>query len=116
MNHKLLLNGKELSSTNINQQGVCQGGVLSADLFKFYNNGLLDRIQISGKGARIGGIGIQAPTCADDMTILTNDASSLQLLVDICKDSSDMDGYILQEIKRVLMKMDSVKNYPEGET
>ena len=50
------------------------------------------------------------------MTILTNDASSLQFLVDICKDSSDMDGYILQEIKSVVMKMDSVKNYPESET
>ena len=107
---------RQLSSTYKNQQGVCHGGVLSATLFKVYNNRLLDRIQISGKGARIGSIGIQAPTCADDMTILTNDASSLQFLDDTCKDSSDMDGYILQEIKSVVMKKDSVKNYPEGET
>ena len=41
----------QLSSTYTNQQGVRQGGVLSADLFKVYDNGLLDRIQISGKGA-----------------------------------------------------------------
>ena len=88
----------QLSSTYINQQGVRQGGVLSADLFKVYNNGLLDRIQISGKGTRIGRLGIQAPTCADDMTILTNDACSLQFLVESCKDSNNMDGYILQEI------------------
>ena len=25
-------------------------------------------------------------------------------------------GYILQEIKSVVLKMDSIKNYPEGET
>ena len=27
-----------------------------------------------------------------------------------------MDGYILQVIKSVVLKMDSIKNYPEGET
>ena len=59
----------QLSSTYTNQQGVRQGGVLSADLFKVYDNGLLDRIQISGKGAKIGDIGIQAPACADDVTV-----------------------------------------------
>ena len=66
----------QLSSTYVNQQGVRQGGVLSADLFKVYDNGLLDRIQVSGKGARIGTIGIQAPACADDVTVLSNDPCS----------------------------------------
>ena len=105
----------QLSSTYTNQQGFRQGGVLSADLFKVYDNGLLDRIQISGKGAKIGDIGIQAPACADDVTVLTNDAYSLQFIVNICKDSSEKDGYILQEVKSVVMKMDSIKNYPENE-
>ena len=99
----------QLSSTYTNQ-----GGVLSADLFKVYN-GLLDRIQISGKGAKIGDIGIQAPACADDVTVLTNDTYSLQFIVNICKDSSEKDGYILQEVKSVVMKMDSIKNFPENE-
>ena len=35
----------QLSSTYTNQK--------SADLFKVYDNGLLDRIQISGKGAKL---------------------------------------------------------------
>ena len=29
-------------------------GVLSTDLFKVYDNGLLDRVQQSGRGAKIG--------------------------------------------------------------
>ncbi|MCG8048991.1 MAG: reverse transcriptase domain-containing protein [Candidatus Thiodiazotropha endolucinida] len=107
---------RQLSPTYVNQQGVRQGGILSADLFKVYDNGLLDRIHNSEKGATIGGIRIQAPTCADDMTLLANDANSLQYLINICKDASMMDGYILQEIKSVILKKDSVKTYPEGET
>ena len=90
--------------------------MLTTDLFKVYNNGLLDRVQQSGRGANIGKIGIEAPVCADDKTYLTNDAESLQFLINISKDSSDMGGYILQEIKSVVLKMYSIKNYPEGET
>ena len=106
----------QLSESYVNEQGVRQGGVLSTDLFKVYDNGLLDRVQYSGRGAKIGKIGIEAPACADDTTYLSNDAESLQFLINISKDSSDMDGYILQEIKSVVLKMDSIKNYPEGET
>ena len=85
--------------------------MLSTDQFKVYDNGLLDRVQQSGKGAKIGKIGIEAPTSVDDTTYLSNDAESLQFLINISKDSSDMDGYILQEIKSVVLKMDSIKNY-----
>ena len=70
----------KLSSTYTNQQGVAQGGILSTDLFKVYDNGLQNRIQVSGKGAKIGDIGIQAPACADDVTVLSNDPNSLQLI------------------------------------
>ena len=49
------------------------------------------------------------------MTVLTNDAYSLQFIVNIRKGSSEKDGYILQEVKSVVMKMDSIKNYPENE-
>ena len=30
--------------------------------------------------------------------------------------TSEKDGYVLQEVKRVVMKMDSIKNYPENDT
>ena len=90
----------ELSPTYVKQQGVRQGGVISADLYKVYNNGALDRIVASGKGATIGSIGIPALTCADDMTLMSDDSCGLQFMIDICKDSSELDGYTLQEIKK----------------
>ena len=106
----------QISPTYVNQQGVRQGSVLSADLYKVYNNGTLERIEDSGKGATIGEIGIQAPTCADDLTVLSNTSSGLQSVLYICDDTSQMDGYVNQEVKSVVMKMDSIKEYPEGET
>ena len=51
-------------------------------------NGLLNIIQVSGKGAKIGYI-IQAPACADDVTVLSNDPKSLQFIVHISEDSSE---------------------------
>lgn len=106
----------QISPTYVNQQGVRQGGVLSADLFKVYNNGTLERIEDSGKGATIGEIGVQAPTCADDVTAMSNTSCGLQSLIYICDDTSKMDGYVNQEVKSVVMKMDSIKDYPEDES
>ena len=45
----------------VNEQGVRQCRVLSTDLLNVYDNGLLDRVQHSGRGAKIGKIGIEAP-------------------------------------------------------
>ena len=76
----------ELSEPYVNQQGVRQGGVLNADLYKVYNNDQLDRLQNSGKGSCIGGIRMQAPACADDVTVLSKNTNDLQFLVNICDD------------------------------
>ena len=85
-------------------------------MFKVYNNGTLERIDDSGDGATIGDVGVQAPTCADDLTAMSNTANGLQSLIYIGDDTSQMDGYENQEVKSVIMKMDSVKEYPENET
>ena len=69
-----------------------QGGVLSADMYKVYNNDSLDRIVESGKGASIGTIRISAPTCADDVTVLSEEPCGLQSVINISKDSSQLDG------------------------
>ena len=49
-------------------QGVRQGGILSTDMYKVYTNKLLDRLESTMLGVRIGGIYCVAPTCADDTT------------------------------------------------
>ena len=116
-NSKTKVKGQgQLSPTFTNQQGICQGDVFSADLYKLYNNKLLNRIQRSKKTANTGNIPIQAPACADDVTLLGNDPDSLQFLTGLWKNSSDMDGYIIQESKRVILKMNSFRKYSDGES
>ena len=50
-------------------QGVRQGGILRTDLHKVYNNRLLDRLERTAIGARIGNVCYVAPTCADDVAL-----------------------------------------------
>ena len=54
---------------------------------------------------------MQAPACADDVTFLSNNASDLQSCVNVCDDSSEMDGYILHVLKSVVLRMNSVSQY-----
>ena len=85
------------------KQGVRQGGILSTDLFKVHGNTLLDRIQETGKGCYIGEICCAAPTCADDMLVLTDVEYAMQFLLSIAVDNSIMEKYLLQPVKSVLL-------------
>ena len=100
-------------------QGVRQGGILSTDLFKVYGNVQLDRMTTSGQGCYIGEVCCAAPTCADDMVVLTDDKVSLQFLLNIAVDNSLMEKYLLQPVKSVLLyilnsiaKRTTTKNEP----
>ena len=97
----------ELSNTFPISQGVRQGGILSADMYKFYVNTLLDRIQDSGIGEHIGDINCSAPTCADDMSQLSNNDQDLQILCNIAKDYSDMEKYSLRPTKSVVLPINT---------
>ena len=77
-------------------QGVRQGGILSTDMYKVYNNKLLDRLESTLLGVRIGGINCVAPTCADDTTVVTKERSPLQTLLGISDDYSNLEHYLLQ--------------------
>ena len=48
-------------------QHVRQGGILSADLYKLYDNGLFDRAQLTGVGCHISEIScvVDVLGCAD---------------------------------------------------
>jgi hypothetical protein len=60
--------GHESSAFEVTQ-GVRQGGILSADLYKIYVNPLLDRLNHTGLGAKIGNIICNTSVCADDVTL-----------------------------------------------
>ena len=83
-------------------QGVCQGGVMSTDLFKLHLNNLLHQIQISDLGFYIGHLYIGSPTCADDMSAMMVDGHKMQAMLDICNEYSDMHHYNIHPIKSVL--------------
>ena len=64
-------------------QGIRQGGILSTDLYKLYQNPLLNTLQSSGMGARIGDIVCNSSACADDLALNNNDEDEDQILIDI---------------------------------
>ena len=68
-------------------------------------------MQFTKKDAKIGDIYAQAPACADDMTVLSKEASDLQFLVGVYRDSSNMEGYVLHDIKSVVLKMNTISQY-----
>ena len=72
------------------EHGLEQGGCNSSDLYKIYNNDLLNLIQKSNQGVYLGnGLTISSVGQADDVALLSNDVHSLQniltLTLNYCK-------------------------------
>lgn len=86
-------------------QGIRQGGILSTDLYKLYQNPLLNTLQSSGLGARIGDIVCNASACADDLALNSNNNEDTQVLIDIAVDYSDREQYKLQPLKSVSLNI-----------
>ena len=70
-----------LSSPFVIKQGVRQGGVLSTGHYKRYNHQLLIEIENKFTGAKIGYIRVPHVTVADDVALLTNLASEMQVML-----------------------------------
>jgi hypothetical protein len=84
-------------------QGVRQGGILSTDQYKCYNNDLLDRLIDSQYGVHIGDIPCNAPTCADDIALLAYSRTDLQAMLDMCYSYSRMERFYLQPTKSMIL-------------
>ena len=65
--------------------GVKQGGVLSPTLFSVYINGLLEELQASGFGCKIGDTFVGCISYADDLIILCASLSGMEYKVGICE-------------------------------
>ena len=59
----------QISDPFVNHQGVKQGGILSANFYKAYNKGILDTLENTNIGYKIGTNYIGCPTCADDIML-----------------------------------------------
>jgi endonuclease/exonuclease/phosphatase family metal-dependent hydrolase len=94
--------GKTSSPFSI-KQGVRQGGILSTEEYKVYNNDLLDRLADSSYGTKIGEIQCCAPTCADDIALLANSRADLQAMLDMCHSYSQYERFQLQPTKSMVL-------------
>ena len=81
------------------RQGVRQGGVLSAQHYKLYNNDLLHMMESLGTGAMIGHINCSAPTCCDDLAALAKTRLALQIMLDIVEYYKNRQRYGIQTTK-----------------
>ena len=64
-------------------QGVGQGNIFSTHCYKAYINDLLDRLAQACYGHTIGGVYIGAPTCADDIVLLSDSPLDMQTQIDV---------------------------------
>ena len=62
-------------------QGVRQGGILSADLYKVYIDQLLNVLKSKRLGLKIGTVYVGCPACADDVALLASSDKELQLML-----------------------------------
>lgn len=88
-----------LSTSFTIAQGVKQGGVTSAPGYKVYTNSLLDQLQQMKIGFSIGTTWIPAPTCADDIAIVSSDMVESQVLLNQVESYSKSHRYTINPTK-----------------
>ena len=84
-------------------QGVKQGGLLSAELYKLYVNYLLKMCKDSDLGIKIGSLTLNAVACADDVAVLTDNTAALQILLNYAYHYSNLHFYLIQPQKSVIL-------------
>ena len=50
------------------------------------------------------------------MAVLSDETNELQYLVNICKDTCNLEGFTLHGIKSVALKENTIRQYPENES
>ena len=83
---------------------MCQGGVLSAGLYKVFSNEHVDQLTISPYGARIGNVKVGSPACADDFVLTSETKEGLQIQLGISENCSNKRRFIIHPIKTVAVK------------
>jgi hypothetical protein len=90
--------------------GVRQGANISTELYKRYNNTLLQALKRSNLGANIGNINVVAPTCANNIAILAGNEQELQSILDIVHNLARNDLTQINPSKSELVPLTKVKN------
>jgi hypothetical protein len=102
--------GHESSAFEVTQ-GDRQGGILCADLYKMYVHLLLDRLNHTGIGAKIGN-----SACADDVTLNSVNEMEAQVLIETAAEYAKQERYQLQHTKTNSIRIHSNrKQYSTGQ-
>ena len=102
--HTLIKWYGELSNEINLQQGIRQGAKLSTLMYKRFNNNLLDTIQESTEGIKIGTADISSPTCAGDIALLTENQADAQILTNNIDNASSRDRFLINPSKSEVIK------------
>ena len=97
----------DLSDQFIEGQGVRQGGIPSTELFKSRGNKLLDNLENSGLGYRIGLTSVAAPACADDVIMISGKSIDLQAMLDIAAHDASCERYQFSSTKTKIMVLNN---------
>jgi len=100
---------KQTSETFSSHEGVKQGGLLSAELYKLYIEDLLKTYENSKLGCHIGTLTINAIACANDIALVCGNPYDLQIHVIQAVNYSDTHRYKLPLQKSVIIEINNTK-------
>ena len=100
---------QQTSETFSSHQGVKQGGLLSAKLYKLYIEDLLKSYENSKLGFHIGTLTINAIACADDIALVCDNPYDLQIHINQSVNYSDTHRYKLHLQKSVIIEINNTK-------
>ena len=75
--------GKSVGDYYMIEQGVRQGGILSAFLFKLYLDDLLNEVTLMNEGCKLGLSRVNILAYADDIVLISNSKSSLNNIYNV---------------------------------
>ena len=84
-----------------------QGGIVSTDLCKIYQNPPLNWLQHSVLGARVGNVTWNISVCAAGLAVNINSCREGQVLVNSSTDHASLERYLLQVDKSVMVTVNA---------
>ena len=92
-----------LSSPFVIKQAVRRGCVLSTGHYKIYNHPLLIAVEHKFIGAKIGYIRVPHVTVADDVALLTNLASEMQVMLQCTGSYANIARFVIHPSKSCIL-------------
>ncbi|CAC5409253.1 unnamed protein product [Mytilus coruscus] len=89
-----------ISETFVNEQGVKQGGILSANFYTAYNKNILDTLESTNIGIKIGTNYMGCPSCADDIMLCAGSEHDATIQLRIIEDCTKNDQVKINSNKK----------------